>query len=329
MEQSSVEQLFETIDAMTKVIETQMEEPYLNSLIMTMEFIVYGESDSIDQKLLDNIEQYEKKLSKIAFKPKVLQKAFQLAIVKGMKDSIQPQHVMTPETIALLIGYLAEKVTTHLDSIRIFDPVCGTGNLLTIVMEQLKKNLSVYANEIDPTLLRLSVIQADIQQKAIHFFHQDSLRPLFLDPVDLVIADLPVGYYPDQERAQAFELGWEEGPSYAHHLLLEQSMNYTKNGGYLLFLIPEFLFNSEQSTILHPYLHKQAHIVGVLQLPESAFKSKQNVKSILILQKKGEHTTAPQQPLLVKLPSLRDTAAMENILMKINAWFRSNYTTDK
>ncbi|MGM8213599.1 class I SAM-dependent methyltransferase [Virgibacillus sp. W0430] len=326
MEQSTVEKLFEWIDTTTTMIQEHMDETYLDSLIICMEFAVYDEiADSVDEVLQQRIKREKEKVSKLAFQTDELSKSFQLAILKGMKDSTQPQHIMTPDTIALLIGYLAEKLTNSRNTIRLFDPVSGTGNLLTIVMEQQKKDVEAYANEIDPTLLRLSILQADIKRKEIEFFHQDSLRPLLLDPVDIVVADLPVGYYPDEARAKEFELGVDEGKSYAHHLLIEQSMIYTKESGYLLLLIPEFLFESDQSATLHSYLHKEAHIIGLFELPKSAFKSKQHKKSILILQKKGEQTKQPKQPLLVKLPSLKDTVAMENILSKINDWFSHSF----
>src|SRR5690625_7123686 len=83
-------------------------------------------------------------------------------------------------------------------------------------------------------------------------------------------------------------------------------MNYTKDAGYLIFVIPDFLFDSDQSDKLHAYIQEYAHIIGVIRLPESAFKSEKNVKSILILQKKGEDTQALKQPLLAKLPSFKN-----------------------
>src|SRR5699024_11076787 len=171
------------------------------------------------------------------------------------------------------------------ETISIFDPVAGTANLLTTVLSQVKNIDQAFASEVDATLIRLALYNANLQKMNIEYFHQDSLRPLLLDPVDITVADLPVGYYPDDVQANEFELKAKEGNSYAHHLLLEQSMNYTKESGYLILLVPEFLFDSEQSDQLHPYLQKNAHIVGLLRLPESAFSSKRNIKSILILQK--------------------------------------------
>lgn len=226
------------------------------------------------------IEQFEKE---------DIRKAVQLAIIKGMKDSTQAQHLLTPEAIALIVGYLADKFTEGKESLRIFDPVSGTGNLLFTVLDRLKnRKTATFASEVDPTLIQLAVLSANLLEKEIEFFHQDSLSPFLLDPVDLVVADLPVGYYPDDIRAKDFELSTDEGYSYAHHLLLEQSLRYTKEAGILIFIIPETLFNSEQSEQLNRYLRENAHILGLIQLPDSAFKSKSNHKSILILQKKGK-----------------------------------------
>ncbi len=67
----------------------------------------------------------------------------------------------------------------------------------------------------------------------MELFCQDSLQPLFIEPADAVICDLPVGYYPNDEGAEAFELKADEGHSFAHHLFIEQSVKHTKPGGYL------------------------------------------------------------------------------------------------
>src|SRR5690625_5339813 len=66
-----------------------------------------------------------------------IRKAIQLAILKGMKDSTQQQHLMTPETVALLVKYLVEKLTANKETFRLFDQVCGTGNILLIYVETI------------------------------------------------------------------------------------------------------------------------------------------------------------------------------------------------
>ena len=324
MENSKVEQLFNWLDETTNIIESHLDEPYLDSLSETMDTVFYqephGEFDDILRKKLNTALD---KLKKINYNQQDLKKALQLAVLKGMKGSVQEQHVMTPESIGLIVAYLAKKLMEHREGIRIFDPAVGTGTLLMTVMEQLPQQKEVFASEVDPTLIQLAASSANLLEKKIEFFHQDSLAPLLLDPVDLVVADLPVGYYPDDVRAQDYELKAENGHSYAHHLFIEQSLKYTKEAGYLIFIIPDFLFTSDQAEQLSRYLKEHAHIVGLLRLPESIFKSPRNVKGILVLQKKGENTKSPKQPLLVQLPSLKNHSAMADILGQMNRWFQT------
>lgn len=326
MAQTTIEPLFEWFDKTTTIIAQHIEEPYLDSLAIAMEML-------FQQKLPEQSNDvFTHKLNKVfeshppleAYDTSEMRKAIQLVILKGMKGSTQQQHLMTPETIALLVGYLSEKLIQNKQQVRLFDPVCGTANLLTTVMCHLKQPITAFASEVDPTLIRIGVANANLQKKNIEFFHQDSLRPLLLDPVDLIVADLPVGYYPDDMRATEFALQAKEGHSYAHHLLIEQSINYTKPGGYLIMVVPHFLFHSDQSDQLHTYFKDHAHIIGVLQLPSSAFLSEEQSKSILILRKKGENTEDLKQPLLVQMPSFNNTRAMEDILGQMNAWFEKH-----
>lgn len=323
MEKSNVELLFSWLDDTTEIIQHELNETYLDSLPMTMDTLFYHEvPEDINASLSEKLNQALDKLSSLSFDTIEIRKSVQLAILKGMKGSTQQQHLMTPETVAMMVGYFADKLMEGKKKVRLFDPAGGTANLITTVMDHLKQDVEAYSSEVDPTLIQLAVANANLQEKQIEFFHQDSLRPFLLDPVDLVIADLPVGYYPDDDQASKFELKADEGHSYSHHLFIEQGLTYTKEAGYLIFIIPEFLFDSDQSEKLKQFFHKHAHIVGVIRLPESSFKSKNNTKSILILQKKGEQTKKLKQPLLAQLPSFKNASAMEDILGQMNVWFK-------
>lgn len=323
MEKSNVETLFVWLDELTELFQLHNDEPYLESLVDTLETLFYRETaEYMDDILAHKVQTLLKDINLASFATGDIRKAVQLAILKGMKDTTQPHHLMTPEAVSLFISYLAEKITIKKENIRVFDPACGTGNLLTAVLGQLSRYEAAFGSEVDATLIKLALLSANLQKKQIEFFHQDSLRPLLIDPVDLVVADLPVGYYPDDIGANNFELKAESGHSYSHHLFIEQSLKYTKEDGYLIFLIPEFLFESDQAEQLRKFLKKSAHIIGVIRLPDSAFKSRQHIKSILILQKQGE-SQAPKQPLLVNLPSFTNTIAMEDILDQMNQWFKT------
>ena len=247
------------------------------------------------------------------FTKEEIRKAYQLVILKGMKENVQPNHQMTPDTVGMLISYLVDKFMQQ-PSFRLLDPAIGTGNLLTTVLNQLPKNVQSIGVEIDDLLLKLAYVNANLQEHPIEFFNQDSLEPLFIDPVDAVIADLPVGYYPNDVRALDYKLKANEGHSYAHHLFIEQSVRHTKPGGYLFFIIPNGLFESDQAGQLREFFKEEVIIQGVLQLPISMFNNKNAAKSILILQKKGEGIVAPKQALLVNLPNLTNALEMDNML---------------
>lgn len=327
MGKTNVETLFEWFEQTTDIVQHHVKEPYLDSLAIAMETLFYEKpSADLDDILSHKLKANLKNLQSFTYNKEDIRKAVQLAILKGMSKTTQQQHLMTPETVALLVGYISEKLMANQTKIRIFDPVVGTANLLTTVIGQLNQEVEAYASEVDPTLIQLALLNANLQKMKVELFHQDTLQPLLLDPVDLIVADLPVGYYPDDVRANEFELKAEKGHSYSHHLLLEQSMNYTKEGGYLTLIVPEFLFDSDQSEQLLSYIQKNAHIIGILQLPESAFKSKKNKKSILILQKQGDNTSMLKQPLFAQLPSFKDTLAMEDILEQMNAWFAKKFS---
>lgn len=326
MSESIVVDLFHKLDGLIETVVKEKDELYLDSLAYVLRLAYFGaedEEEAFSESFLAALQDFSDNLFAEEHTKQDIHRAIQMALLKGMKKEANRNHQMTPESIALFVGYLIQKlVPDEKKHLRLFNPASGTGNLLHTVLNLLKHPVSAYASEIDSTLLNISVMVANILEQEIEYFHQDSLRPLLLDPVDIVISDLPVGYYPDKEQAEKFQLKADEGHSYAHHLFIEQSLIYTKPGGYLIFLIPEFLFTSDQAKKLNQFLHDNAHIIGLFQLSDSTFKKKELKKSIFVLRKKGEHTKNVKQPLLVMLPSLKDTPKMENILAQINEWFK-------
>lgn len=249
-----------------------------------------------------------------------IRRGIQLAVLQGMQKSAQPNHQMTPDSIGMLIGYFASKLMQNKKEITILDPAVGTGNLLYAVMNTMDVKVEASAVEIDELLVRLAAVTAELLERPVTFLIQDSLRPLLVDPVDITISDLPVGYYPDDDNGANYVLMPTEGHAYAHHLFIEQSLNHTKPGGYGLFVIPANLFESEQSPQLHLFLKEQAMIRAVIQLPESIFQSKAHEKSILIVQKPFERQTATPEVLLAKVPSMTNKEAMEHFLQEIDKW---------
>lgn len=322
---SPVEQLFTVFNETALVLQEELGCTYLEALAETGENLFQS---SILQEELSELtvkrlkKQYEGiRLEK--FSNEEIRKAYQLVILKGMKENVQPNHQMTPDTVGMLVGYLVQKFMKQ-SSFRLMDPAVGTGNLLTTVLNQVPNKVESIGVEIDDLLIKLAYVNANLQEHPIQLFNQDSLEPLFIDPVDAVIGDLPVGYYPNDIRASDYQLQASSGHSYSHHLFIEQSVRHTLPGGYLFFIIPNGLFETEQAPELREFIKEHVYIQGLLQLPTNMFKNKNAAKSILVLQKKAEHITAPGQALLVNLPNLSNAIEMDKILTKIESWFKEN-----
>lgn len=301
------EQIFTFLNEEAENYEKRENITYLDGVLNTLEGV-------LDQK--------ESWPGKDATKEEI-RKAIQIAILKGMRKTSQPNHQMTPDTLGLLVGYFVEQVFEEelkKGQISILDPAVGTGNLLLTVMNMLEGKVEATGVEVDELLIRLAADTAELIEQPITLYHQDALQDLLVDPVDAVVCDLPVGYYPNEEVSLDYELCAVKGMSYAHHLFIEQSIKYTKDGGYLFYLIPSGLFESEQSKDLHKYLQNHAWIQAVIQLPENLFASKSHEKSILILQKQSPKLKAPREVLLAKVPNMSNKQALALFFTKVQMW---------
>src|SRR5690554_6796233 len=111
MMNSPVEQLYTVFHDTALILQEELSIPFLEALAET--------GDNIFQQtiLQDGLsEAAEKKLNKLYFSVQVvnmstehIRKAFQLAILKGMRENIQPNHQMTPDSIGILMAYLVQK----------------------------------------------------------------------------------------------------------------------------------------------------------------------------------------------------------------------------
>lgn len=325
MKISPVEHLFTIFNETALVLQEELFCTYLEALAETGENLFQG---SILQEELSEItvkrlkKQYEE-IHLEKYTNEEIRKAYQLVILKGMKENVQPNHQMTPDSVGMLVGYLVEKFMKQ-PAFRLLDPAVGTGNLLTTVLNQSHKKVDSIGVDIDDLLIKLAYVNANLQEHPIQLYNQDSLEPLFIDPVDAVIGDLPVGFYPNDIRASDYQVKASVGHTYAHHLFIEQSVLHTRPGGYLFFIIPNGLFESDQVAQLREYFKENVIVQGLLQLPTSMFKNKNAAKSILVLQKKGENVQPPKQALLVDLPTLSNVAEMDKMITKIEKWFQEN-----
>ncbi|HHQ2457623.1 class I SAM-dependent methyltransferase [Bacillus cereus group sp. MYBK245-2] len=324
----TVETLFSIFDSSAVVLRKELDVTYLEALVETGDNLFEGAilQEELSESAIERLNREYSTFNEETYKGEEIRKAFQLAILKGMKEGVQANHEMTPDAVGMFMSYLFHKFMKGQNEITVLDPAIGTGNLMTTVFNSAQENITMsgFGVEVDEVLIKLALVNANLQKHAIEFFHQDGLAPLYIDPVDAVVSDLPVGYYPNEIGASEYKLKADEGMSYAHHLFIEQSVKHTKEGGYLFFLVPNFIFESNQAPKLHAFIKETCFIQGLLQLPVSMFKNEKNAKSIFVLQKKGPSVTMPKQALLVELPKFSNMKAMEDIMDQLNTWFATH-----
>jgi len=304
----NIEKLFSFIDEYAENIAKEHDLTYLDSVLETLNTWLDGE-----------VKPAGSEPSK-----EEIRKAIHLTILKGMRQSAQPNHQMTPDSLGLLLGYFVEqfyeKEFKSNNKMIVLDPAIGTGNLLLTVMNLVGDKIEGVGVDIDELLIQLAAASAELEKQPIALYRQDALENLMIDPVDAVICDLPVGYYPNDEIAKEYEVKAQEGMTYAHHLFIEQSLKYVKDGGYLFFLVPDHIFESEQSALLNKLITQKAWIQALIQLPDELFSNKAHAKSLLIVQKKNETDKPVKEVLLAKVPNMKNMKALELFFAKVQKW---------
>ncbi|KRM21219.1 class I SAM-dependent methyltransferase [Latilactobacillus graminis] len=331
---SAVETLFDQLDQTAQLIEKNLETTYLDALTETIANIADGGRVKVEAGLPDvqTIAQLEPlyaavKLSQ--FDAEEIRQALQLATLKGLRQvKVEPNKQMTPDAIGYLVAYLAEVFGGANQIKTVLDPVVGTGNLLATVINHIQKltgnSVQGFGVDNDDSLLEIAGISSELQKHKATFFHQDALDPLLIKPVDIAVADLPIGFYPIDERAADFETHAVKGHSFAHHLLIEQTMHYVKDGGYGFFLVPNVILETDEAKQLIKWVTKHVYLQGLLSLPTNLFKTKAGQKAILVLQKQGSDARQAQQVLLGEFPNSNDQKAFATYLQKIRTWQKEN-----
>ncbi|MEY8291326.1 class I SAM-dependent methyltransferase [Carnobacteriaceae bacterium 52-44] len=324
--------LFHTLDESTKVLKKELDIPYLEALIHSAENLidngtVYNEGDILSEAIVKELETLYKEVELKEFDPETIRQAMQIALLRGMKeDYIQPNHQMTPDSLGSLIAYLIEIIAEPQKDIHIADLTVGTANLLLTISHFLNqvpnREITLSGVDNDELMLSLASTNSAIQRTPINLIYQDALTNLLLQPADIMVADLPIGYYPMEETISNFKTRFTEKDekSYSHYLLIEQAMKYLKEGGYGFFLLPSNIFNDEKVSVLVNYLHEVGYIQGIIQLPQEVFVNETSRKSVFIVQKRGKNIEPKEEVLMVNAPDFKDLDAMKLFLGEIKEW---------
>ncbi|WP_419791789.1 class I SAM-dependent methyltransferase [Staphylococcus chromogenes] len=305
-----MEQLFKKLDETTQQLNKENGQSFIENLGLSMEQLYTKDREFIEQATLQD-----------------RRKAFQFAYLSQLqKEEVQANHQITPDSIGLILGYLISQFEKENNELHVVDLGSGAGHLSATVHEAMpEKTMMHHLVEVDPVLSRLSVHLANFLEIPFDVYPQDALMPLPFEEADVVLGDLPIGYYPVDERSHQMKLGFESGHSYAHHLFIEQAITALKPAGYAFLVVPSQLFDDENIKQLENFIATETEMQAFLHLPKNLFKQELAQKSILILQKKEQGKTQPVEVLLANVPDLRQPQNFQNFLSELKNWMNHNH----
>lgn len=310
-----IEQAYSLILENIQLIENQIKTNLYDALIEQNSF--YLGSECSDEKVKEN----NAILHQLALDKEEWRRTFQFIFIKAAQtEKLQANHQFTPDAIGFILLFLLEELTTK-DSLDILEIGSGTGNLGQTLLNNSRKDLDYLGIEVDDLLIDLSASIAEVMSSSAQFLQEDAVRPQILKESDVIIGDLPVGYYPNDDVAKRYQVASADEHTYAHHLLMEQSLKYLKKGGYALLLAPVDLLTSPQSDYLKSWLKDYASVVAVITLPENTFGHVKNMKSIFILQKKAEHVP---ETFVYPLSDLQDRDVLLAFMENFKKWRADN-----
>lgn len=304
-----IETAFGLLLANVQQLETHLATHFYDALIeQNVSYLGKAVSDDLQHR---NEQLRALNLTKLEW-----QKVYQFALVKGAKEMhLQANHQLTPDAIGYIINFMIETLTTE-TSLSILELGSGTGNLAeTLLTGMPDKDLTYTGFEVDDLMIDLSASIADVMQTSAQFLQIDAVRPQVIEPVDLLLSDLPVGYYPDDEIAKRSVVGSQLEHTYAHHLLMAQGFKYLKAEGYAIFVAPSDLLSSPQANLLKKWLQDYARVAAVITLPEDIV-AENNSKAIFVLQKSAQG----KAPFVFPLTSLTNPEIVQSFMTQ----FRQN-----
>lgn len=330
----SVQDVFQSFDQGSEILQSALRSSYLDAVIENADNLlnhgeVHVEDGVPDAATVDKLKAVYQKIDLSGLSAETARQIMQLSFIKVMRlDHIQAIHQMTPDTMGMLAAFLIERLTKPQSNLVMLDPAVGTANLLTTVMNHLSADQQVtvhgYGVDNDDDLLAFASASAELQKLPVDLYHQDAVQGMAVPEADIVVSDLPVGYYPLDDKTQNYKTRAKHGHSYAHHLLIEQSVNYLRPGGFGVFLVPSSMFNTKETPAFVKWLQSVAHMQGLIGLPKEMFADARSQKSLLLLQRQGGGSKQAGQVLLGTFPSIKKRQEFAAFLRSVDKWAADN-----
>lgn len=330
--------MFETIEkavkqlqaAQNKLVET-LDMAAIEALVIVFELMLGQDDDewvtlsATDQaNILADIQAADFD----GMTPELKRQVLQLLLVATMReDGLQANYQVTPDAIGMWVGFVVEQFVAEGALVKVTDLTVGSGNLLATVAQvlgQQKNEMTASGVENDDTMLTIASGMAALLGLDWQLTLADAVATQPAVNQDVVIADLPVGYYPSTVPNDLTTQA-DEGMTYVHHLLIEQAIKALRPGGLAALIVPANLFESEQAANILKYLQgPDVFFQALLQFPEKLFINEKAAKVIVVLQRAGGDAIQATPVMLARTPELTNVAENKNFVSEITAWMTAN-----
>ena len=299
---SDLEKLFFKIDK--EVEEIKGEGLYFEGLIkyLTLEN---------DDDYFDIVDNYDKE---------TIRKVYQFLLLKALKELNNPSYDITPEVITMYISHLIECIYGD-KKVSITDLASGSGSLLINIAALVKGEKEITSVDVDSNYVRLQQNIFNLLETNVEIINQDALKPLNIKKQDVVISDVPFGYYADEDNSLNYKLCSTDGYSLNALLFIEQAASYLDENGVGILVIPKKVLELEDN--FKKYLEEDINLNAVITLPDEMFKNVSQQKAIILITKKGQ-TRLLNQVFLAQIPSFQNKASYAKFIEEFNEWLENN-----
>jgi len=311
MDFEKIEQAYTYLLENVQIIQNDLTTNFYDALIEQNGIYLDGQTE------LEQVKTNNQALKRLALRKEEWLRTYQFLLLKAAQtEPLQANHQFTPDAIGQLIIFLIEQLWPAKE-VSILELGSGMGILGASFLTSISKKVDYLGIELDDLLIDLAASISEVMGLPAVYVQGDAVRPQILKESDVVVSDLPIGYYPDDQIASRYQVAAKNEHTYAHHLLMEQSLKYLKKDGYAIFLAPSNLLTSPQSELLKDWLRENAQIVAMISLPEDLFAQATQSKAIFVLQKKQDKDL---EPFVYPLASLREPHILMDFKEKFQIW---------
>ena len=311
MDFEKIEQAYTYLLENVQIIQNDLTTNFYDALIEQNGIYLDGQTE------LEQVKTNNQALKRLALRKEEWLRTYQFLLLKAAQtEPLQANHQFTPDAIGQLIIFLIEQLWSAKE-MSILELGSGMGILGASFLTSISKKVDYLGIELDDLLIDLAASISEVMGLPAVYVQGDAVRPQILKESDVVVSDLPIGYYPDDQIASRYQVAAKDEHTYAHHLLMEQSLKYLKKDGYAIFLAPSNLLTSPQSELLKDWLRENAQIVAMISLPEDLFAQATQSKAIFVLQKKQDKDL---EPFVYPLASLREPHILMDFKEKFQIW---------